>query len=444
MEDMPIGSNKPAHRMTKRNIAKPGLALVLASCLSFVTISAAQSSTSAEESAAAGVADDATPDSLFPAPGQPTPSGDGDDKTTSTVSKDADDLRVATLHADITADPTGEMPVEDLIASLSTGNHTQARAVAQTVQINDPDVIVLTGVTYDKDHRILDLLQGYFAAGQHSESGVDYPYSFTADTNSGRDSGVDLDGDGTIGGPGDAVGYGDYAGQYGTVIFSKYPIVEEDVRTFREFLWSDLPNASMPRDEYSSLESSVLRLNETSMWDVPLDIDGEAVHVISSSVASPPDASNAEREDDMRRVIADYVEGRAWYLYDDDGETGHMTPGTPFVMAGVPAAEAGEAGNLDVLLESPVLRDTRPEVVTEVSEEDHPASVWASDQVETRYGNPGQGVRASFVLPSTSLDVNGSGVFWPAEGEYGYEVVDPDSVYSLEDRLVWLDLTIDS
>ncbi|TLP95216.1 endonuclease/exonuclease/phosphatase family protein [Nesterenkonia salmonea] len=441
---MPTGSQTPAHRMKKRDIAKPGFALVLVSCLSLATVPAAQASTSAAQPAVVGVADAATPDPLFPAPGQPTAPSAEDDRTASTVAKDADDLRVATLHANITADSSGDEPVKDLIASLSTGNHTQARAVAQTVQMNDPDVIVLTGVTYDKEHQIAELLNGYLAAGQHSESGLDFPYLFTEGTNSGRESGVDLDGDGTIGGPGDAVGYGEYPGQYGTVIFSKYPIVEEEVRTFKEFLWSDVPDTSMPTGRDSSLESSVLRLHETSMWDVPVEVDGETVHIISASVASPPEAADTDRGDDMRRVMADYVAGRAWYLYDDEGETGHMEPGTPFVVAGVPAVRSGEVENLDVLLESPVIRDTRPEAVTEVPEDEHPAATWATDPEDTRHVAEGRGERASFVLPSTSVDVSGSGVFWPAEGEYGYEVVDPESVYGLDDRLVWLDLTISS
>ncbi|NDK31547.1 endonuclease/exonuclease/phosphatase family protein [Nesterenkonia sp. Hz 6-5] len=351
---------------------------------------------------------------------------------------------MATLHADITADSTGEDPVKDLIASLSTGNHTQARAVAQTVQMNDPDIVVLTGVSYDKEHQIAELLNSYLAAGQHSESGLDYPYTFTDGTNSGRESGVDLDGDGTIGGPGDAVGYGEYPGHYGTVIFSKYPIVEHEVRTFKEFLWSDVPDTSMTTGRDSSLESSVLRLNETSMWDVPVEVDGEHVHLISASVASPPEVADTNRGDDMRRVMADYVAGRAWYLYDDAGETGHMDPGTPFVVAGVPAVRAGESENLDVLLESPVIRDTRPEAVTEVPQEEHPAATSAADPEDTRHVAGGRGERASFVLPSASVDVSGSGIFWPAEGEHGYEVVDPDSAYGLDDRLVWLDLTISS
>ncbi|TLP74339.1 endonuclease/exonuclease/phosphatase family protein [Nesterenkonia sphaerica] len=440
---MPTGSYPPALRMKQRNIAKTGAALAVSANLVFTAVPAAQSSTApTAHSAVVGVADDATPDALFPAPGQPNALSSDDDKTATTVHKDEEDLRVATLHADITADPSADEPVAELIASLSTGNHTQARAVAQTVQMNDPDVLVLTGVTYDDEHHIAELLREYFAAGQHSESGLDYPYFFTAETNSGRESGVDLDGDGIIGGAGDAVGYGEYPGQYGMIVFSKYPVVDEEVRTFQDFLWRDLPESAMVQGQHFSLKSSVLRLNETSMWDVPVEVDGETIHLISSALAAPAEHADTERGDDMRQVLADYVEGRAWYLYDDEGETGHPAPGTRFVVAGAPSASADEPENLEVLLDSPMLRDTQPEAVTEVPEDQHPAAAWATDLVDTRHVADNEGQRASFVLPSRSLQISNSGVFWPAEGEFGYEVVDPDSSYSLQDRLVWVDLTI--
>lgn len=180
------------------------------------------------------------------------------------------------------------------------------------------------------------------------------------------------------------------------------------------------------------------------MWDVPVEADGEHIHLVSASVAAPSGAADTDRGDDMRRVLADYVSGSAWYLYDDEGQSGHMEPGTPFVVAGAPAARSGESENLEVLLQSPVLRDTRPEAVTDVAEDEHPASARTTRLMDTRHVDQGRDQRASFVLPSTIVDVSGSGVFWPAEGEYGYEVVDPDSAYSIDDRLVWLDLTIGS
>src|SRR5699024_9232680 len=117
--------------------------------------------------------------------------------------------------------------------------------------------------------------------------GLNYPHVFTAPTNSGKQSGADLDGDGMIGGAGDAIGYGDYPGQHGMIVFSKHPIAEDSVRTFQDFLWRDLPDGSMPQG-YSELEESILRLQETSLCDVPIEVPGESdpVHVIATALAS--------------------------------------------------------------------------------------------------------------------------------------------------------------
>ncbi len=417
---------------------RPAAAVLTASCLSLAAVPAAQSGTAAD-----GVAG-ATPAALYPAPGQPSPEANGnDDAATSTVHKDQGDLRIATLHADITADPSAEAPVESLVNSLATGNHTQARAVAQTAQLNAPDVLILTGVSYDEDQQIAEQLNGYLASGQYGAAGLDYPYIFTAPTNSGRESGVDLDGDGSIGGPGDAVGYGEYPGQYGTVIFSKHPIAEDEVRTFQQFLWDDLPQAELPETSHSDLAASVLRLSETSLWDIPVEVDGHTINLVTTALATPSEEADIARGDDLRQVIADYVTGQAWYLYDDKGEPAPGNPAAHYVVAGLPAAKTGPE-NLDVLLDSPVLQDTQPEAVTQRPLSDRPGSEWHTDPLATRHVPGDRDLRTSYVLPSTTLPVSDSGVFWPGEGEIGYQVVNPESSYALEDRLVWVDLTAGS
>ena len=56
------------------------------------------------------------------------------------------------------------------------------------------------------------------------------------------------------------------------VLLSKYPIVEEDVRTFQNFLWQDMPNALLPddpttpepNDYYSPEELAEFRLSSKS------------------------------------------------------------------------------------------------------------------------------------------------------------------------------------
>ena len=387
------------------------------------------------------------PSAFYPAPGQPAaPMAPDVGELASITEKSEQDLRVATLHADLVTDGTSPQAAQQLVSSLQTGNHVKARVMARTVQMNAPDVLVLTGVTYDDAEQIAEQLRSlYLAAGQDGLDGLNYPHMFTAPTNSGQQSGADLDGDGMIGGPGDAIGYGDYPGQYGMIVFSKHAIVEDGVRTFQDFLWRDLPGGSMPTG-YSELEESILRLQEASMWDVPIEVPGESehVHVIATALAAEEGAAtHTSRAEDIRRVIADYVSGSAWYLSDDDGVTGGLGAEDRSVVAGMPMLSAEEeAEGQSPLLDAPVLQDPQPRAVTDEPLTERSGAAEQTDEHATRYVPGDRDRRSSLVLPSAGFSVSDSGVFWPGEGEYGHAVVDPDSSFSLDDRLVWADLTV--
>ena len=102
-------------------------------------------------------------------------------------------------------------------------------------------------------------------------------------------------------------------------ILSKYPIVEDDVRTFQHFLWKDMPgallpddpNTAAPADWYSPEELAVFRLSSKSHWDVPVDVNGSTVHVLASHPTPPvfdgPEDRNGLRNHDEIRFWADYV-----------------------------------------------------------------------------------------------------------------------------------------
>ncbi|GAA1811465.1 endonuclease/exonuclease/phosphatase family protein [Nesterenkonia flava] len=433
---MPKGLIKPAHRV--RGTRRTGVTAVVACALILTGAAGAHAAPTSYE---AGIA--LTSSSAYPAPGQPVePAPSPSAEQTTTVEKAEGDLRVATLHANLTAES-----LDGLVASLATGNDPRARVLAETVQLNDPDVLLLTGVSFDENHQIAQALQQHFHIGQNNQSGVDYPYYFTAPTNSGMDSGADLDRDGVIGGPTDAIGYGTYPGQYGMIVFSKHPILESEIRTFQNFLWRDMPSSSMPAERYSELEQSVMRLAETTLWDVPVLPEGsdEPLHVIANSVATPPVAEeiDVDRGNDKRRMIADYFSGRGSYIYDDDGRTGPLSPDAEYVVVGQPASKQGTLGDeedLSVLLDSGLVQDPAPEAVTEAPLSARPGGTAMTDETATRAVSGGHDVRASFILPSWGLEISESGVFWPSEGEVGYRLVDPYSTSNPADRLVWVDL----
>lgn len=128
-----------------------------------------------------------------------------------------------------------------LIADLRAGDE-QARNIAAVIQRNDPDVIILNEFDYDDKLEALEIFRKeYLGAGQRGQSPVDFPYSYSAPVNTGVDSGMDLDGNGSLGDPGDAYGFGKHPGHYGMAILSKYPLDADNARTFQKLLWSDMP-----------------------------------------------------------------------------------------------------------------------------------------------------------------------------------------------------------
>ncbi|HIW98705.1 MAG TPA: hypothetical protein H9871_01030 [Candidatus Nesterenkonia stercoripullorum] len=363
-----------------------------------------------------------------------------------TVEKSSDDIRVGTVRAGMTSSTE-----EELLEDLGTGVFPPARSLAEAAQLNRPDVLLVTGITSDGDEEIAETLRSkYFEVGQNGQEGLDYPYVYAGPSNSGNESGADLDGDGVVGGPGDSIGYGEHPGQHGMILFSSFPIEEKGVRTFQEFLWEDLPDSAAGSSEYSDLERSVMRLTSAAFWDVPLTVDaGEdserTVNVVASSLARPQDPADvdADRGDDERRMIADYLAGEAWYLTDDDGDPAPGT-GSEFVYMGEPATQYDLPGSanedLAELLDSQAVQDPEPEAVTEEPLSSRSVGSGGSQSRATRAVDDGMDVRSAFILPGASMDIGDSGVFWPAEGEYGADLVQPGSDQAISDRLVWLDI----
>ncbi len=153
-------------------------------------------------------------------------------------------VRFATFNASLNRDSLGE-----LIEDLSTPDDEQAQAVAEIIQRTRPDVLLINEFDYDSAGTAMALFQkNYLGVSQNGARPIEYPHTFAAESNTGIQSGRDLDKDGVIGGPGDAFGFGFFPGQYGMAVFSKYDIKERAVRTFQDFLWKDMPGAKLPVD----------------------------------------------------------------------------------------------------------------------------------------------------------------------------------------------------
>ncbi|MEO1560504.1 MAG: endonuclease/exonuclease/phosphatase family protein, partial [Cyanobacteria bacterium J06632_19] len=344
-------------------------------------------------------------------------------------------VRFATFNASLNRSNAGE-----LITDLSTPDNEQAKAVAEIIQRNNPDVLLLNEFDYDENgEAITNFKNNYLEVSQNGVDAVEYPFVYLAPSNTGIPSGFDFDNNGSVGGGNDAFGFGFFPGQFGMVLLSKYPILEEEVRTFQNFLWKDMPgallpddvNTAEPSDWYSEEELEVFRLSSKSHWDIPVNVNGEIIHVLASHPTPPvfdgEEDRNGKRNHDEIRFWSDYVTpGEGNYIYDDNGETGSLNSGAKFVIMGDQNADPndGDSTNNAILqlLDNPQINTAvtpssqggidaaNRQGLNNLTQTGNPGFDTA-DFAEENFGGPGN-LRADYVLPSNNLDIKEAGVFW--------------------------------
>ena len=372
-------------------------------------------------------------------------------------------VRFATFNASLNRSADGQ-----LVAHLSTPDNAQAQTVAEIIQRVRPDVLLINEFDFDESGTAAALFQAnYLSVSQGGADPIEYPYRFVAPSNTGIPSGFDFNNDGVVGGPDDAFGFGFFPGQFGMAVYSMYPIVEAEIRTFQHFLWKDMPGALLPDDPatpapadwYSDEELEVFRLSSKSHWDVPIDVAGKIVHLLASHPTPPvfdgPEDRNGRRNFDEIRFWADYVQPgrRSSYIYDDAGTRGGLEPGASFVVAGDLNSDPFDGdsipGSAQLLLE-------HPRVNTSVT----PSSEGAVEQAElqgganeTHLGDPRfdtadfadtapGNLRADYVLPSKNLRIKDAGVFWPTTDDPLFGLVGTFPFPSSDHRLVWVDINV--
>ena len=160
-----------------------------------------------------------------------------------------------------------------LLAELRGGACVPAKQLAEVIQRARVDVVLLNELDRDEHGEAARVfVDEYLAVSQGGQDPIEFPYCFSAPVNTGVPSGVDVDGDGDVGGPQDAFGYGQFPGQYGMALLSRYPILEDRVRTFQALEWRAMPGALRPAGYYSDEVWQQLRLSSKSHWDVPIGI----------------------------------------------------------------------------------------------------------------------------------------------------------------------------
>src|SRR5918996_1223165 len=355
------------------------------------------------------------------------------------VAEGPEPVRFATFNASLNRSLAGQ-----LISHLSAPGNAQADTVAEIIQRVRPDVLLINEFDFDDQGPGGSSLaaalfqQNYLSAPHGDADPITYPFRFVAPSNTGIPSGFDLNNNGVVGGPDDALGFGFFPGQFGMAVYSRFPVGTQAVRTFQTFLWKDMPGALLPDDPNTPAPADWYSPAEPAVFDGPEDRNGTRNH-------------------DEIRFWADYVmPGRSGYIYDDQGERGGLAPGSLFVIAGDENSDPFDGdsipGSAQLLLEHPLI-NTR---VTPDSEGAVEQAALQGGANATHLGDPafdtadfadvpGPGnLRADYVLPRKNMPIEDAAVFWPTSDDPLFRLVGTFPFPSSDHRLVWIDVRVPS
>jgi endonuclease/exonuclease/phosphatase family metal-dependent hydrolase len=367
---------------------------------------------------------------------------DGDDETVTFATYNVVDLRTEQVQS----------PGDEQVA-----------AAARVIQEIRPDVLVLNELTNNRQaSRVKDVpsspsnarafVENYLSVPQRSDlQGIEYPQTVMPTTNTGVASGFDLDNNGTVDQtPGDrtygndAYGFGEFPGKYGLAILSRFPIRRDAIRSFRKFLWKDMPDNLLPCDPstenyLSDAEAEEFRLSSKTHIDVPIEIGDEVVHALAAHPTPPvfdgEGNFNGKRNHDEIRLLADYAAG-ADYIYDDSGRQGGLDDDS-YVLMGDMNAAPGDAESLNAATEYFVENDGFVATPFPTS----PGGA-AKNEPRSRYWTAEFGLQVDYVLPSPDLGRDRSSVVWPSAATTERGLLDAVRTAS-DHRLVWADVPIE-
>ncbi|MFT6145093.1 MAG: 3-phytase [Myxococcota bacterium] len=393
-----------------------------------------------------------------------------DDTTVDDTDMDTDtavpvQVRFATFNVSLFGTSAGQVA-----STLNRENFAPAIALAATLQEVRPDIVLLNELDYDADGTSVQrLMDNFLSVSQDGREPLDYPHVYIPTVNTGVPSGADLNNSGDVATSvgtnayaGDSQGFGTYPGQYGMVLLSVYPIDTANIRTFQEVLWSEMPDALLPKNEdgsdwYSEEALDVARVSSKTHADVPVLIEDTVVHVLISHPTPPSfdgdEDRNGRRNHDEIRLWTDYLSAdEDGWMVDDNGVSGGLGDGS-FVIMGDLNNDPNDGDSLgeaitDLIGHARVAGDSVPasEGAAEQAElqggvnADHtgPASADTADFRDSDVGN----LRLDYVLPSNDMDILDSQVFWPLSSDPLFELVGIFPFVVSDHRLVWVDVEI--
>ena len=369
-------------------------------------------------------------------------------------------IRFASFNVSFYRKTAGKL-IEDLSKEAPL---VQPRRVAEVIQRVRPDVLLLNEFDYDEAGKGIKAFQeNLLGISQNGQTPIKYPHVYFAPVNTGVPSGVDLNDDNKVEDTGqDAFGYGTFPGQYGMVVLSQHPILKNKVRTFQKFLWKDMPGNLLPvkvdsnnvsTDEpfYSAEATKLFRLSSKSHWDVPIDVEGKTIHFLVAHPTPPvfdkAEDRNGRRNHDEIRMFTDYITpGKADYLYDDKGVKGGLPAGSRFVIAGDMNSDPHD-GDSDLKAAEQMTK--HPLINHQHTPQSEGGTFAAASQGLKNLKHTGDpkfdtgdfndksvgNMRLDYCLPSKTLSIKKSGIFWPSEDD-----PNGDLNKASDHHMVWVDV----
>ena len=323
-------------------------------------------------------------------------------------------MRIATYNVDLSEQGPGLA-----LQMLVRGEDPRGAALVQVITDLDADVLVLTGIDYDLRGAALDAL-----AARLATAGAVYPHRLALRPNTGVATGLDLDGNGRLGEPRDAMGYGRFAGAAGMAVLSRLPIDTGNIRDFSGFLWADLPGSLMPDKDPAT--RALQRLSTTGMYEVPIVTQGGPISLLTY-YATPPVFDGTEDRNGRRNH-----DETAFWTHLIAGDLPYAPPKPPFVLLGQPNLDPvdgeGQQAAIRTLLANPALQDPSPRGSHTRRDPGQKGDAALDTALYPQIG----GLRVEQVLPSADLTVTASGVLWPPD--------DATLAAASRHRPVWVDL----
>jgi len=366
----------------------------------------------------------------------------------------AETLRIATFNASLTRGAPGA-----LLGDIQGGEDTQVEAVAQIIRKVRPDILLINEFDYDGTNAALTAFATALAKPGAGTDGHSMTHAFSAPSNTGWPAKMDLDGDGEVGGPGDAWGYGRFPGQYGMALLSRFPIQAEGSATFQTMRWLEMPDALLP--EYidgqpfpSASAQAAMRLSSKSHWDLAVDVEGTVLRILASHPTPPvfdgPEDRNGRRNHDEIRFWSLYLDGQGFR--DDDGNIRRLGPEPVVVMGDLnadPVDGDGMRAAVTALVTHRRLQDPRPASDGGRAAADAQGGANAGhrgdpalDTADWRDQNGPGNLRVDYVLPDRRLKLLDAGVFWPLPEAPEFAWIGEGRPVSSDHRLVWIDVEL--